>query len=77
MLGKGSCHGIDADRTAVIMMGDAAEITPVHAVQAEAIHIKIGEGRIGGLCVDNLDTANRREVPNPAKQPRCHPGGPS
>ncbi len=54
LLAKRRRQGLDADRAAAVIVGDAAQIAPVHRVEPAAVDLEPQQRRVGGSGVDLL-----------------------
>src|SRR5579863_10259971 len=52
LLGERRREGFDADRAALIGLGDAAHIAMVHRVEAAAVDLEAQQRGVGGLGID-------------------------
>src|SRR4029077_9300916 len=59
---------LDPNRTARIILGNAAQVAPVHAVEAARIDIEPQERRIGAGGIDARQTIDCRKVTDAAQQ---------
>src|SRR5580704_14173147 len=62
------CDRLDPDRTAPIIFGNAAQVTPVHAVETAYVDIEPQQRRVGGHRVDARQTCDGGKVANAAQQ---------
>ena len=68
-LRKPGGDGFDADRPAAVILGDHAQIAPVHGVEAGGVDFEFAERAVGDLAVDRLVAVDMGEVAHAAQQP--------
>ncbi len=74
LLGERRGQGVDPDRSATVVVGDASQVAPVHRIQPAAVHVETAQGGVGVLGVDAA-AAEGGEIAHPAQQPAGHPRG--
>ena len=65
---------VDADRPAAVVVGDAAQIAAIEAVEAERVDLELGQRPVGDRGVDLAVAFDRGEVAHPPQQAGRDPG---
>ena len=63
LVAERGCHRFDPDRAAPVVFGDAAQVAPIHTVEAAPVDFEPQQRRIGGRPIDarqTLDGMDRR-----------------
>src|SRR3954447_25300467 len=62
-------NGLDADRTATVVLGNHREVTPVHGVEPGGIDLERLQRLVGGTPINRGHAVNEREIAHASQQP--------
>ena len=69
--------GEAADGAAAVMIGDAAKIAAIHAVQPLPVHVEAFQGLVRRFRIDGIDFQDMGEIAHTTEKPARNPWRPT